>query len=328
MKKNSYQKQPILIASGADNRYALPLGVTLYSALANLSAGRTVFLYILDGGISEKNRCKLTRVLNLPYIKVHLEWLQPDLSLISDVKTSKWHSHAAYLRLLLPSLLPQQIDRILYLDCDLVVEKNLGLLWEMELDDHCALAVQDYWNPYVSCPDALPATYQKLGLAHDTPYCNTGVMMINLKAWREEEISHKVLEYTQKFRQYVHYADQDGINAIIAGRWGRLNPKWNVMIHIIESYGKYFSISHEERRHAQEAFMSDPYILHFTSRMKPWQYLYRCRRKARFRFFHYLKTSNWFTPLRYTQWSLCRKTSQFLIIALGYCKRFLLESRS
>ena len=272
----------MILVSGADDRFAMPLAVTFYSALANLDRGRAVSLYIIDGGISEENRRRLTQVLNVNHVKGHIEWVKPDLSLLSDVRTTQWHSQASYLRLLIPELVPKQFDRVIYLDSDLVVEEDLGQLWEKEISDFPALAVQDYMRPYVSCSGALPDTYQLLGLSPNTPYCNAGVMVMNLKRWRAEEIGRRALEYTYKFHQFVQFADQDGINAIIADAWGLLDPKWNVMLTVISSYGRLYNMSEMEMQHAQEELLRAPFIVHFAGPIKPWHVIYRGLARSRF----------------------------------------------
>lgn len=282
----------MIIATGADDRYAMPMAVTLYSALTNIEQGRAVTLYIFDGGISEQNRRRLTEMLNVSHVKVHLEWVRPDLSPLNGMKTTQAFSQATYLRLLMPEIVPDRVDRIIYLDSDLVVEKDLGELWEAEMGDLPALAVQEYVFPYVSCLDWVGETYEMRGLAPSTPYCNAGVMVMNLKRWRAEEIVCGALEYMRKYPQCVRYADQDGLNAVLAGAWGLLDPRWNVMLGGINFYGQLFGMSKVEMQHAQEELLREPFILHFTGPIKPWCFV--SRGPAHLRFFHYLKQSKWF----------------------------------
>ena len=219
------------------------------------------------------------------------------MSQLSQLKVTHWHSQAAYLRLLIVEILPKSIDRIIYLDSDLVVEGNLRQLWEAEVGDNLALAVQDFWNPYVSCPDALPETYEQLGISAHTPYFNTGVMVINLKQWRAQKIVPKVLAFTNQYHNLIRYADQDGINAAIAGRVGLLDPKWNVMVHIVDSFGWAFDLSDAKKQDQQDALLQAPWILHFTSPVKPWHPYYIG--PAQTRFFYYLKRCGWFNPAHY-----------------------------
>src|SRR5262245_35773811 len=99
----------MVIVAAADDRMAMPLAVTLYSALANLAGVKALSLYIIDGGISEKHKRRLIEVLSVKHIDVYLKWIRPDLSALNGVKTNedligaiKWHTNAAYLRLLIP----------------------------------------------------------------------------------------------------------------------------------------------------------------------------------------------------------------------------------
>src|SRR5690349_19200746 len=98
----------MVIVTTADDRFALPLAVTLYSALANLAGVKSVSLYIIDGGISEENKSKLIEVLSAEHVDVYVSWIRPDLARLNGLRTSKWHSNAAYLRLLIPELMPKE----------------------------------------------------------------------------------------------------------------------------------------------------------------------------------------------------------------------------
>src|SRR5579863_8991611 len=122
----------MVIVCAADDKFALPLGVTLYSALANLSGVKAVSLYIMDGGISEENKRKLTAVLDVTHVAVNITWLNPGSDSLTGVKTGEWTA-VTYFRLLIPELLPQNVDRAIYLDSDLVIEHSLRELWECPL---------------------------------------------------------------------------------------------------------------------------------------------------------------------------------------------------
>src|SRR4030095_3513940 len=142
----------MIIVAGADDRYAMPMAVTLYSALANMETGRAVSLYIIDGGIREENRRRLTTVLNVTGLEVHIEWVKPDLSQLEGLaKYYTWITQAGYLRLLIPELLPTQCERAIYLDSDVVVERDLGQLWKQTIEAFPALALANYPPPFVGC---------------------------------------------------------------------------------------------------------------------------------------------------------------------------------
>jgi len=143
---------PMVIACGADDHFAVPLAVTLYSTLTHLSEESPVSLCLLDGGISEKNRCRLNSVVeNAPSpARVNLHWIRPDLTLLRDLRVQRWLTGAAYLRLLLPRILSERLEKVLYLDSDLVVRKNLMDLWNVDLDGYAVRAVQEFGQPYAA----------------------------------------------------------------------------------------------------------------------------------------------------------------------------------
>ncbi len=305
---------PISIISGANDKFAIGLAVTLFSALANLDPVRAIDFYIVDGGISEQNKRRLTQVLSSDQITVRLKWLKPNPESLGAVRVSERWGVAAFFRLLAPELLPTQLDRVIYLDSDLVVEGNLAKLWEEEFDGSPGLGVQDYWLPYVSMPCALSETYQKLGLAPDTPYCNTGLIVINLKYWRENNLAQKGLDYA---RQY-HTPDQEAINAMIAGKWKLLDLRWNVQVcGVVRPAMKL--------PYGPGDFIRNAFIIHFTSPNKPWFPLYKLYGGSRFAY--YLRQSNWFNDLEYMKWFASTRLPQSLLFPLAWMKRSILRER-
>jgi lipopolysaccharide biosynthesis glycosyltransferase len=302
------------IAAGADDRFAMPMAVTLYSALANLRRGSRVCLYIVDGGISRENKRRLAEVLKPDHLSVTLEWVKPNLASLGGVTTTSVFSHAAYLRLLIPELLPDTVGRAIYLDSDLVVERNLGELWESEMADRSTLAVRDYLYPQLSCIDWAGDAYNRL--ARDAPYCNTGVLVMDLERWRKKEIGARALTYMRQFPQFVRWADQDGINVALGGDWGLLDDRWNVMLSAVGFYKGHAGLSSLERQRAWEELLREPCVLHFTGPIKPWQFVHPSR--AACRFFDYLEQSNWFegvgdrTALMEHTWSLHEEDDRWM----------------
>ena len=220
-------------------------------------------------------------MLSVDHVDIHLEWVIPDLLDLTGMKTTESFSQAAYLRLLIPELLPD-IDRTIYLDSDLVVERDLGELSEIEMGDVPALAVRDYMYPSVSCLNWVGDTYQSRGLSPNTPYLNSGVLVMNLQRWRTDGIAQDALGYMRDCQQFVRWADQDGINAVLAGNWGRLDDRWNVMLSAINSYGAFSGMSRSEMKQARRTLLNEAFILHFAGPVKPWRFAYKGRLQSRF----------------------------------------------
>ena len=116
-------RSPIVVCA-ADNNYAMQLAVMARSAIDQLERDRNLRLFIIDGGITEQNKAKIVRSLDLN--RCSLTWLQVAPEAQIKGPTLKHVTAAAYLRLLIPELLPDSIHKAIYLDSDLIVHVNLG----------------------------------------------------------------------------------------------------------------------------------------------------------------------------------------------------------
>ena len=280
----------------------MPVAVALFSALVNLPEGTKVELYILDGGISDVNRDRIERVLNVPTVESSLHWLEPSGARFMHLKTPMHWSHAAYNRLALPELIPERHAKVVYLDADLVVFGNLTELWEQRLDDRPLLAVRDYYQHYVSSPSSpLLETYRTLGLAPDTPYFNSGVMVLNLALMRSTDSIDRVLAYLATASDSVKSVDQHGLNAVFSPNWGQLDLRWNVQAYAVR-FAKRLppSTLADEIRRRRRTLGRDAAILHFPMTPKPWQGGFPNR--YRVRWIHCLWRSGWFSRWEFGQW--------------------------
>jgi len=300
------QPNPLVIACGADENYAQPLAVTLYSALQNLEAnGRSIDLYLFDGGISAESKERLRRVVEDAYAdSVHLTWVSPDTSAFDDLFTREGISTSAYLRLLIPEHLPEDAGRAIYLDSDLLVKADLTRLWEEPMEGQALMAAQGWGIPYVSSKRGI-SKYGELGLAPDTPYFNSGVLVINVERWQQEDVAKRVVQYMRRYREHLNMCDQEGLNAVLAGNWKPLDPRWNV-IGTPGSFDDFSGSTHEEQMcspHDERSF--EPYIWHFAGPYsKPW--MIEVRHPAQFDWMRCLRESGWYHHPAEGVWHLGR----------------------
>lgn len=112
----------------ADNNYALAMGVVIQSILDHVKGARPRF-YLLADGISCENRGRVERLVARSCTPASLEWLDPELGEVADLRLIKGRhiSRAAFLRLLIPALLQSREQRVIYLDCDVLVRGILSL---------------------------------------------------------------------------------------------------------------------------------------------------------------------------------------------------------
>ena len=300
----SSDQQPIAIVCAADDGYSMPFTVTARSLLENLGKDQKVNLYVIDGGISEKNKAKILK--SLDFESCSLQWLKPPedwLQDIPDLPGSERIKIPAYYRLFIPQLLPPNLSKAIYLDSDLVICQDIGKLWKEELGESYLLAVQDTVAPFVSSLMGLKL-YKELGLKADDKFFNSGVLVINLDRWRLDHVSEKVVKYLVANQEYVISHDQDGLNAILANKWTELDPAWNQQPEIFSYASWKDSLFSEE---IYNRLVTDPYIVHFATGGKPWN----TREPHPFKhlFFKYVDRTAW-KGYRFDLWRRLRSRVQ------------------
>ena len=297
---SSAAEDPVVIVTAGDDGFALPMAVMLSSALKHLPQSQTVEVYVLDAGLTENSRRRLDRVVQLNHPRAALFVVRPDRSEIADLNLDmdpRFNASIFY-RLLIPDILPDRYSRVLYLDSDVVVDRDLLPMWERSFEGTAALAVPER---IVSCPEAGIAEWEALGLDPKSPYFNSGVMLLNLDVWREKNLHRKVIDYLRDpSNRFCYASDQEALNAVLAGQWKALDLRWNAT-HLLYS---------EKDRPRLEAMLEtdlgpvarDPFIIHFTTEWKPWRA--HCNHDFEHRFHYYLRRSGWFGRMEYLVWQL------------------------
>jgi lipopolysaccharide biosynthesis glycosyltransferase len=261
----------VVIACGADDRYVQPLAVMLRSALANLSPDREAVVYVVDGGIEAEHKARLRN--GWPE-RASLHFLPVRESSLAGLPLWGRMPVATYYKLLVPVLLPASLPKAIWLDSDLVVVGDLARLWDEDVLRCHALAVQDRAIPLVSSHNGV-RDFRSLGIPSDARYFNAGVMVMNLERWRRDDVAHQVMEYLLQHRDRVVYWDQEGLNAVLAGQWEALDPRWNRIAN---------------PRGATNG-NGDAWIIHYTGQLKPW--LYPSGGRSHALYYRYLDQTAW-----------------------------------
>ncbi len=274
-------EDPIVLCA-ADENYVRPLAVTLHSAATSLTGDHQLHVLLMDGGISPSSWVGLKETLvGLP-ITIHV--IKPDAEEVRDLVISHHITHTAYFRLLAARLLPDSIDKLIYLDSDVLVRHDLTELWNYDVGNHYCLAAVDIACPFVDARVAdrrfkksIPylaavspiRNWLELGLDGSANYFNSGVMLINLKRWREENVDQQLLKCLRDNSKFVWCWDQYALNVVFAGQWDALPGKWNQGAHVFEYPDETCSpIQIEEFIEMRD----NPALIHFTTEFKPWEY--------------------------------------------------------
>lgn len=280
--QSAHPADPIVLCA-ADENYVRPLTVMLHSAASSLRAGRHLHVVLFDGGISESSlNGILESLVDLP---ISIDVLRPDLSRVEDLMTSHHITHTAYLRLMAARLLPDSIQKVIYLDSDVLVVDDLTQLWEMEVGQQYCLATTDIACPFIDARQVTDAelqsskpylasispvaNWQELGIDGSANYFNSGVMVLNLAKWRREGVEQQLFDCLRKNAAFVWCWDQYALNVVFAGKWGQLPLRWNQGAHVFE----YPDASHSPvSRESFESMRDHPAIIHYTTEFKPWDF--------------------------------------------------------
>ena len=276
---------PIVVVTAADEGYAMPLAVMGRSLLGSLAPGRRVHLYVIADRVRARSRRRILASWGSDRLEV--TWLVPELDRLRHFKVDGHVRVATYFRLLVGTLLPHTVERAIYLDADVIVEHDLGQLWQLDLDRHPIAAAQDWIVLTVSAPNGL-TNWRELGLEANQTYFNAGVMVIDLARWRREETEARILAHLNANRQSVRWWDQDGLNAVLGRDFLELDPRWNLNIRN-RTFPAPDSLPFSRREY--EAIVASPLICHFATHVKPWHT--DCEHPHRERFFHYLDETAW-----------------------------------
>lgn len=253
----------LVIACASDSCYALPLAVMLRSLVANLAPNCQVEVYAVDDGISPADKA---RVLASVTDRVTLHWVEPNRLVLSGLPTWGRMPITTYEKLTLGEWLPAHTKKVIWLDCDLLVLKDIMPLWDTDLGKWHVLAVPDQRVPLVSSRFGV-AAHRELGLAAEAKYFNAGVLLIDLARWRSDDVAGRTMNYLNTYRDRVLFWDQEALNAVLAGKWGELDPAWNqnpTIDHLIRPHRPLGGGSTQR--------LSEIRIAHFSGNLKPWNY--------------------------------------------------------
>ncbi len=269
---------PIAIMVACDNHYVVLLAALLKSIECNHKTGESVEVFIVDDGITSHNRKKLASSLGAG--KMKLNWIPMDEA-IPDHMTIPFDRSSypknIHTRIFIPHFIPERFEKIIYLDVDMILMRDISDLWNIGLGDNMLAAVMDPRLKVFSNSWGGIMNYRELGFDPETKYFNTGILVVNNKKWREEESAATVVRCISDNEKYANYPDQYGLNIVMANRWLELDPRWNSFA---------------------DSAIPDPYIIHFIGR-KPMYKTYDNREEFRKVFFEHLERTRWsgFRPL-------------------------------
>lgn len=176
-----------------------------------------------------------------------------------NIPTTEHLSIETYFRLFAPIFLPEDVDRILYLDGDILVTGSIDELYHTELENYFFAGAKDTSNK-------IELVKENLGIPRRYTYINAGILLMNIRLMRKEYKLEEALTYAKKNQDIIPNCDQDVINALYFNKIKLVSNKFNyeARFHTIEEILDYPVFLLKNR------FKQDIIIIHYMGRYKPW----------------------------------------------------------
>jgi lipopolysaccharide biosynthesis glycosyltransferase len=250
------------IYTAADSNYALQVQVLAMSLRKNQS--KVTDLTVFGNGWSKKDTESLLRLSNE---KLHISLKSVPTETFSDIKLASGFPLATAYNILGPKFLLEPSRRYLYVDADTVVRKDLAELWNINMV-HSVAAVLDAHIGWASSP-SMWRPWKEENIPAQAPYLNTGVMLIDVDRWNNENLTQRTVDLLTKY--VLPCVDQDALNLILGGNFDLLEPTFNAMpYHILSSFRYIDAVT--DQKQIEQALI-DPTIVHFHRSFlgKPWE---------------------------------------------------------
>ncbi len=269
----------IHIALNIDDNYLVQCCTMLTSIFENNKDAKFA-IYILYISLSETSKHAVTQVVKDKYGH-QIIFLEIDGKVIEKFPISNGShiSASTYIRLFIAEMLPTTLDKVIYLDCDLIIESELAELWNTDIS-HVALAcVEDMWSGRMF-------NYERLRYPAADSYFNAGVLLVNLEHWRQIDTGRLAIDCINEYGELRFY-DQDILNILFHNNKKWLPLRWNIQDGFMK---RKLQVRREILNNVVKE-RSKKGIIHFTGSKKPWTY--KCRSPFKNRYFYYLDMTQW-----------------------------------
>lgn len=257
----NYNPSVAHIVYASDDKFAEILGVSLVSLLESSKDMDDIVVYVLDSGVTDENKQKLLSVCR-SYNRSDIVFIPgKNISekLSMNVAVDRG-SLSQYARLFISSDLPQELSRVLYLDCDIVVKKSIRALWNLDLHGKTIGALMDAFSKYYRF---------NIDLSPDDVMFNSGVMLIDLDKWRRDNIEEKLLKFIASKNGKIQQGDQGALNAVLSHDTYCFKPQFNsVTIFYDFTYAEMMIYRKPPKFYTEEEVLEavkEPSIIHFTT---------------------------------------------------------------
>ena len=250
----------IQVLTVADGNWAPQIATTLRSVIDTTNNPDSIELLVGSISIPAEARERIQRSVPdhpITWIDVPLEWL-------AAIPESKSHK-SLYARLHVFETLSSRLDRVIYIDSDMIVRAPIEQLWDVDLHGHVLAASRCLWGLWMGRGQW---NVDELGIDGNLKYAQTGLQLIDLGRWRSQSVFEKCEGYIERFAEQIHLGDQEILNGVLNDDWLELPTRWN--IYADSSFAVPELVNCAFSRTALEDARTNPGIIHFVGPVKPW----------------------------------------------------------
>lgn len=260
----------IHVAISFDENYITPFYVLITSIFLNNRENK-IIIHSIATGVNDIQKKEIAEYVHQNKGEIFFYYIDPQNLSGLVIPENTWFSVAAYYRLFFPALVPQEVEKLLYIDTDTVVIKDLAELYQLNIGS----------KPVGAAREKIGNIRPEIGNYDRDNYFNSGVMLMNIQEWKKQQVTERALQFLHDFPESIKCVDQDALNAILINNWYRIDRKYNVL---------YQDIPMNLAKKDFKPFLTEKVIIHFSlGEHKPWCAL----GKNRFRYLYhdYLKKS-------------------------------------
>ena len=233
MERIEKMKKRLNVLYQSSDLYAPFAGVSITALFENNVEIDELVVYLINVGISEENIKKFQQLEKMYGREIIFIDAAEAIEELKDMGIPTYHgSYATYLKLFVLDKLPEDVDKIMYIDSDTVVTGSLAELCDLDMGQNMVGGIRG----------CLTGKYKKeLGCKPEESWYNLGVALFNVKQWKEKGATKQIQNHLHTVRANYAVADQDLINVLYHNQYMTLSPKYNLQsIHLAYSVKTYF----------------------------------------------------------------------------------------
>lgn len=254
------------IVFATSDLYSKPALVTIKTLLMNNKKVDELNIYYVENGVTDENKKLITDLVNEYHRNITFIPMPEEYSKIEGLMRT---NAIVYSYCYFQDILPQTVEKVILLEGDSIVTDNLTEMYSVDLEGYYLGAADDLQSKWYK---------RKLGMKEDSVYFNCGIMVLNLKKWREDRISEKITKIIEKGDCKFFYEVQDELNVLMEGQIKVLPPRFNcttaIFLFDYKNMLRYRRPSTVCSKEDFEDAKRKPFVVHFTKNQiiqpRPW----------------------------------------------------------